>query len=160
MTNGEFGVATVTVIGEVWGLEAISQEEGITPFLRSPVLLIECVLRINEEKTPVLFLRVLLPEYAQGMYAALYPRIHSPGQLLRPAGSLCLLPYQPKQLLCHHPSTSSPYPDRSDSWLLVQYNQPAARHGAICGPWGPPIAQPLFEVANNQPQFRNCRPKL
>ena len=34
VTNGEFGVAAFTVIGEVWGLYEKSQEEGITPFLR------------------------------------------------------------------------------------------------------------------------------
>ena len=61
------------------------------PNLGCPVILIECVLRINEEKTPVFFLRVLLPEDAHVMYAALYPHLHPPGQLVCPAGGLCLL---------------------------------------------------------------------
>ena len=34
--NGKLGVAAVTVFREVWGLKAIAQEGGITPFLRSP----------------------------------------------------------------------------------------------------------------------------
>ena len=35
------------------------------------------------------------------------------------------------------------YTDRSDSWTLVQCNQPARHQGAIGGPGGPPVAQPL-----------------
>ena len=35
MTDKEGGVAAVTVFGEVWGIYAISQEEGILPFLRT-----------------------------------------------------------------------------------------------------------------------------
>ena len=57
-----------------------------------PVLFIENILRVNEEKPPVLLLRVFLPEDAHCMYAALYPRFHSPSKLGCPAGGLRLLP--------------------------------------------------------------------
>ena len=44
------------------------------------VLLIEHGPRINEEKPPVLFLRVFLLEDTHYIYAALYPHFHSPVQ--------------------------------------------------------------------------------
>ena len=124
-----------------------------------PVLLIERVPCINEEKPPVLFLRVLLPEDAHCMYAALYPRFYSPVQLDFLAGGLCLLPRHPKQALFHQPSSRSSHANRSDPWLIFQCDQPVAHHCAIGGPWGPPIAQPICKVADNQPQFTTCRPK-
>ena len=36
------GVAAVAVFGEVWGIEAIAQEGGISPFLRSQLIPIDC----------------------------------------------------------------------------------------------------------------------
>ena len=33
VTYGELGLAAIAVCREVWGLEAIPQEEGVTPFL-------------------------------------------------------------------------------------------------------------------------------
>ena len=50
-------------------------------------------------------------------------------------------------------------PDRSDPWMLVQCDQPAAHHGAVSGPWGTPIDQPIRKVRNNQPQFPDPCPK-
>ena len=129
------------------------------PNLGCPVILIECVLRINEEKTPVFFLRVLLPEDAHVMYAALYPQFHSPGQLVYPTGGLCCLPCHPKHALRHQPSPGFSHVDRSDPWLLVQCDQPADHHCAIGVPWGQPIAHLFCEVANNQPQFPTCCPE-
>ena len=38
----ESGIAAVTVLGEVWGLEAIAQEGGISPFLRSQLRPVYC----------------------------------------------------------------------------------------------------------------------
>ena len=38
----ESGIAAVLVFGEVWGLEAIAQEGGISPFLRSQIRPIYC----------------------------------------------------------------------------------------------------------------------
>ena len=53
-----------------------------------PVLLIELIPRVNEEKTAVLLLRIFLPEDAYYMNAALYPRFHPPFQLCCPRGGL------------------------------------------------------------------------
>ena len=43
------------------------------------------------------------------------------------------------------------YPDRSDTWTLVQRNQPAGHHGSIGGPWRPPIAEPFPKLRDNLP---------
>ena len=53
-----------------------------------PVLLIERIVRFNEEKYPVLLLFVFLLEDAYRMNGALYPRLH-------PSGELCLPPALP-----------------------------------------------------------------
>ena len=37
VADTEFGVAAVTVIGEVWVIYSVSQEEGITLFLRPQI---------------------------------------------------------------------------------------------------------------------------
>ena len=42
VATGKPGVAAVTVFGEVWGLEAIAQEGGILPFLRSQLSPVDC----------------------------------------------------------------------------------------------------------------------
>ena len=42
VADGKPGVAAATVFGEVWGLEAIAQEGGISPFLRSQLSPIDC----------------------------------------------------------------------------------------------------------------------
>ena len=54
-----------------------------------PVLLIELVACINEEKLPVLLLRVLILDQLHCMYTPLYPRLDAPEattELLFPAG--------------------------------------------------------------------------
>ena len=99
------------------------------------VLLIECIPHINEDKPPVLLMQIFPKEDTHGMNAALYPFLHAPGQLFRPAGGLHLLPLHPKQALCHQPSPSFSDPDRSDSLLLIQCDQPSAHHGSIGGLW-------------------------
>ena len=42
VTDHELGLAYVAVCGEVWGIEAIPQEEGITPFLCPQIRPIDC----------------------------------------------------------------------------------------------------------------------
>ena len=42
VANGKPGVAAVAVFGEVWGLKAISQEGGISPFLSFQLCPIYC----------------------------------------------------------------------------------------------------------------------
>ena len=42
VSYGKPGIAAVAVFGEVWGLEAIAQEGGILPFLRSQLRPIYC----------------------------------------------------------------------------------------------------------------------
>ena len=56
VTNGEFGVAAVTVFGEVWGIYAVSQEEGITPFLRPKLLPVHRG-RLHRQPGPGIFAR-------------------------------------------------------------------------------------------------------
>ena len=51
VANGNFGVAAVTVFGEVWGLKAIAQEGGITPFLCSQFGPVDCR-RMHRHKSP------------------------------------------------------------------------------------------------------------
>ena len=92
------------------------------------------------------------------MNAALYCRLHSSGQLLCPAGGLRLLTRHPKQALFHRLAPCISPSNGSDPLLFVQRDQPAAYQCPISGPWGPYIAQPLREVADNQPQLTTCRP--
>ena len=42
VTDGKQGLAAVAVFGGVWGLEAIAQEGGISPFLRSQLSPVDC----------------------------------------------------------------------------------------------------------------------
>ena len=42
VANGKLGVAAVAVFGEVWGLEYIAQEGGISPFLLSQLSPVDC----------------------------------------------------------------------------------------------------------------------
>ena len=42
VADSEIGVADVTVCGKVWGLYAILQEEGVTPFLCPKIRPIYC----------------------------------------------------------------------------------------------------------------------
>ena len=122
-----------------------------------PVLLIECVPRINDEEPPVLFLGVLLTQQYHGVYPGIQSCPHDAGQLFCPSGGLSLFPRHPKQALFHQPPPILPNSDWSDPWLLVRCNPPDAHHGAVSGPWGPPIAQPLHEVRNNHPQLPTGR---
>ena len=96
---------------------------------------------------------MFLPEDTHGVNAALYPRLHATGELFGPTGVLGFLLCHPKQAICHQSSPSFSDPDRSDPCLLVQCDKMAAHHGLIGGPWGMPIAQPLREIRENQPQL-------
>ena len=42
VADGKPGVAAVAVFGKVWGLKAIAQEGGISPFLRSQLVPVDC----------------------------------------------------------------------------------------------------------------------
>ena len=57
VTNIKFGVAAVTVFGEDWGLKAIAQEGGITPFLRSQLGPVDCQ-RLHRQPSPGFFARL------------------------------------------------------------------------------------------------------
>ena len=49
-------------------------------------LLIDCVTRVNEEKSPVFLLLMILPEHLHNMYLTLYLRFDSPAYLIHPIG--------------------------------------------------------------------------
>ena len=42
VANRKVGIAAVTVMGDIWGLYAISQEEGILPYLRTQFRSVHC----------------------------------------------------------------------------------------------------------------------
>ena len=51
VADGEPGFAAVAVFGEVWGIEDIAQEGGISPFLHSQLLPVYC-LRLHHQPGP------------------------------------------------------------------------------------------------------------
>ena len=53
VADRKLGVAAVAVFGEVWGIEAIAQEGGISPFLRSQLSPIDCR-RLYRQPSPSL----------------------------------------------------------------------------------------------------------
>ena len=121
-----------------------------------PVLLIERIARVNDEKPQILLLPVLLLEDAHRVDGALYPSLQAPRQLRGAAGGLGLRPGDLQQALCYETAPSLSHFDRSDPRLLIQRNQPAACQCPVGGPWGPPIAEPLYKVADNPPEFCTC----
>ena len=84
-------------------------------------------------------------------YHPLDPRFNPPCELLHPEGCLSLLPRHPQEALCQYAAPRLAYPDRSDTWTLVQRNQPAGHHGSIGVPWRPHIAEPFPELRDNLP---------
>ena len=66
-----------------------------------PILLIERILRINEEEYPVLLLGMLLLPEAHNMDASLNPFLHPFTQLICPTRLLILLYCQLQDTLCH-----------------------------------------------------------
>ena len=70
------------------------------------ILLIERIVRVNEEVPPVLLLVVLLPQMPHRMDTSLYSRLQATAELFRPAGLLGLRP-------CHHHHTLFQYPPPS-----------------------------------------------
>ena len=80
---------TVTVKGK---LRATGPLVLDSPEHGCPVLLIERVARVNEEKPPILLILKLLPEDAHRVYGALYPRLQASRQLRHATGGLGLRP--------------------------------------------------------------------
>ena len=119
-----------------------------------PVIFIERVTRVNDEKSQILLLFMFLPEDTHYMDGALYPRLQSSWILRRAAGRLVLWPGHLQKTRRHHAYPCIPHPNRPDPWLLVQRDQPVAHECPIGGPRGPPIPKPLKKIPNNQPQLR------
>ena len=67
------------------------------------ILLIERIVRVNEEVPPVLLLVVLLPQMPHRMDTSLYSRLQATAEMFRPAGLLGLLRR-------HHQLTLRQYP--------------------------------------------------
>ena len=57
------------------------------------VLLIERIVRVNEEKLPVLLLGILMPQEPHQVNKSLNPGFQPPTELLRPTGLLGLFPH-------------------------------------------------------------------
>ena len=74
-------------------------------------LIIECVTHVNEEKYPVFFLLMILPEHLNNMYPTLYPRFESPAYLVHPIGLLAFQDYHRKDAICKTVMPGLPNPD-------------------------------------------------
>ena len=90
-----------------------------------PVLPIELIARIDEEKTPILILVILLPLYMHGMYAPLNYGLHSSAQLIFSTILIGFRPRHRQNALQHKLYSHLPDPDRSGAWVIIKiYESP------------------------------------
>ena len=116
-----------------------------------PIILIGCVLRCDEEETPVFLLIMMLPQEAHRVDASLYPYLHPSTQLICPARLLRLFSGQLQHKSFHQCLLGFPQPHWPHSRILIKANQMAWNGCTICGPWRPLICEPLKKLCNNLP---------
>lgn len=75
------------------------------------VLLIECIVRINEEKPPLILLVMMLPHKPDRVNSPLDPGFQLPTELLHPAGLLGLCSFHQKNTLLKQSHTGLSHPD-------------------------------------------------
>ena len=89
----------------------------------SMILIVELIVCINEEETPVLIMGMLFPQKTHVVYAYPNPRMQPPAQMLDFTNLLRLWPRHRQEELCHHLSPRLPDYDGSDTGVIVQTNQ-------------------------------------
>ena len=87
------------------------------------VILIECIMRVNEGENPILLLGVLLPQEPRRMYPPLNPRLQATTEQFRTAGLLGLRPCHHQHTLLQNPTPSIPHAYCTDPRSLVEVNE-------------------------------------
>ena len=115
------------------------------------VLLIERIARIIEDKPPVIFLVLLMPQDPHRGNNPFDPRFQPPAEFLLPAGLLVLFPHQLQQTLSKHPPPGISYPDWPYTREIVKANEARQHQRSVVRPgWGY-IDQPVLKFPNNLP---------
>ena len=92
-----------------------------------PILLIECISRVNDKEAPVLLLDVLLPHKVNCMGATLNTSLHLPTQLVSATCFLCLWTIDFLDALGNQPPPSHPHAHRQNPRFFIQADE-ADRH--------------------------------
>ena len=96
-----------------------------------PVLLIELIAHINEDKPPVLLLQVLLPHKPHHVDPTLYLLFHTPEELLFPLGLFGLHSHHRKDVLCKEDLPDIANPNRSHTGIIFCHYQAEFLQGQI-----------------------------
>ena len=89
------------------------------------VLLVKRILRINEEKPPVLFMGMFLPQESHRVNPLLDPGFQPPAELLRTTGLLGLRPSRRQHALCQNLSSGFTHYNWPYNRALVKANEAA-----------------------------------
>ena len=120
-----------------------------------PIILMERVSHINEEKPPVLILQVLLPQQLHVMYPPLDTRINPSTDMFSSTGLLCLYSGNCKNALCRAVAPHLSNAHRKHPRPLIDPDQAPGHHGTIGSPGWVIVYQLIYDCSYNLPEVRS-----